>query len=183
MPKIKLESLSAQLEGENHSRPPIHLWHPEFSGDIDIRIDREGRWFHEGGEIKRQALVNLFASILRREEDRAYYLVTPLEKWRIGVEYLPLLIIDAEVENLGDPAKQMIIVKTNTGLQLYIGPDNPIELYQSKKGEYLPSVVIEHGLSALLSRAVYYQLAEFCELGTSKKNGLFSSTIFYPMEQ
>jgi hypothetical protein len=154
MPKIKLESLSAQLEGEKHSRPPIHLWHPEFSGDID-----------------------------RREEDRAYYLVTPLEKWRIGVEYLPLLIIDAEVENLGDPAKQMIIVKTNTGLQLYIGPDNPIELYQSKKGEYLPSVVIEHGLSALLSRAVYYQLAEFCELGTSKKNGLFSSTIFYPMEK
>ena len=43
-------------------------------------IDRDGRWFHEGSEIKRVELVSLFAGLLRRENDGAYYLVTPVEK-------------------------------------------------------------------------------------------------------
>ena len=43
------------------------------------------------------SLVRLFASILRREEDGQYYLVTPVEKWRIEVESHPLMVTDITV--------------------------------------------------------------------------------------
>ena len=52
----------------NKKIPPVHLWNPELSGDMDLVIDREGRWIHEGGEIKRPALVKLFSSILKKED-------------------------------------------------------------------------------------------------------------------
>ena len=80
--KDPLESLEHQVrKPRDFQDPPLDLWQPDLSGDIDIRIDREGRWYHEGDEIKRESLVQLFASILRREEDGEYYLVTPAEKW------------------------------------------------------------------------------------------------------
>ena len=64
----------------NFDAPPLHLWHPSLSGDIDIRIAADGSWHHEGSPITRATLVRLFASILRREEDGHFYLVTPAEK-------------------------------------------------------------------------------------------------------
>ena len=72
------EQIQSSLAGQE-SQPPIHLWHPELSGDIDIIIRANGDWYHEGGLIKRQQLVKLFASILRRESDGEYYLVTLLK--------------------------------------------------------------------------------------------------------
>ena len=72
--------------------PPLHLWQPEHEGVIDIRIDREGAWYHEGVRIQRQPLVDLFATILRREGDD-YFLVTPAEKMKIAVEEAPLLLV------------------------------------------------------------------------------------------
>ena len=44
--------------------------------DFDIRIAADGNWYHEGGLIRRAALVKLFASVLRREDDGSYWLVT-----------------------------------------------------------------------------------------------------------
>ena len=80
----ELENIEKQLTGgRNYDAPPLHLWHPELSGDIDIHITSDGSWYHEGAKITREAIVRLFASILRREEDGEYYLVTPGEKWRI----------------------------------------------------------------------------------------------------
>ena len=76
--------------------PPLHLWQPEHVGVIDIRIDREGIWYHEGTRIERQPLVDLFATILRREKDD-YYLVTPAEKMRIVVDEAPFIAIDLDV--------------------------------------------------------------------------------------
>ena len=62
---------------------------------MDIAIDRDGRWFHEGSEIKRVELVSLFAGLLRREDDGAYYLVTPVEKVEVDVALHPLMVVDA----------------------------------------------------------------------------------------
>ena len=46
-----LPSLSAIADQiENQKLPPIEKWNPEFSGDLDMRIARDGRWFHEGSE-------------------------------------------------------------------------------------------------------------------------------------
>ena len=105
MASDKLEHLSQQLEaGKSVSNPPLHLWQPELSGTIDIVIRRDGSWIHEGTQIKRFALVRIFASILRREEDGEYYLVTPVEKWRLRVECLPLVIVDFELLAAGTTA-------------------------------------------------------------------------------
>ena len=35
-------------------------------GDVDIRIDAKGVWFHEGGKIGRKELVRLFSRVLKR---------------------------------------------------------------------------------------------------------------------
>ena len=53
--------------------------------NFDIEIKADGRWFHEGGEIKRIGLVKLFASVLSCDEDGRYWLTTPVEKGEIQV--------------------------------------------------------------------------------------------------
>ena len=61
---------------------PIQEWQPTKRGVVDIRIDRNGRWYHEGDLIKRQPLVDLFATILRKQGSE-YFLVTPVEEMAI----------------------------------------------------------------------------------------------------
>ena len=87
-------------------------WNPGHRGTIDITIARDGRWYHEGGEIKRPALVALFASILRRDEE-GHWLVTPAEMLRITVEDTPFLAVDLEVA--GEGVGQQLMLKTNVG--------------------------------------------------------------------
>ncbi|MBL6904615.1 MAG: DUF1285 domain-containing protein, partial [Pseudomonadales bacterium] len=68
---------------------PVHLWDPPFCGDMDMVIARDGTWIHEGQPIRRPAMVKLFASVLKLEDDGDYYLVTPVEKVRIQVQDCP----------------------------------------------------------------------------------------------
>ena len=152
-----LDELAALLEGQR-GKPPLHKWQPELSGDIDIEIRADGRWFHEGTEIRRPELVRLFASILRREADGHYYLVTPVEKWRIRVLDQPLLIVDAE------QAEGRIAMKTNTDDWLVLGPEHRLRVTtDSATGEPDPTVGLAHGLRAKLSRPVFYRLVEGAE--------------------
>lgn len=158
----KLADISALLEGQR-SKPPIEKWHPELSGDIDIRIAANGDWFHEGDKIKRHALVVLFASILRREEDGHYYLVTPVEKWRITVEDLPLTIVLMEQRN-GE-----IALKTNTDIWFQLDQEHPIRVDSNDRLEQpQPEVVLWHGLSARISRNVFYQMVELAKEESSE---------------
>lgn len=148
----------AELLKNQPGKPPVEQWHPELSGDIDIAIAPDGRWFHEGGEIKRHSLVKLFASILRREEDGEYYLVTPVEKWRIRVEEFPLLIIDSEV------APDRIVVKTNVEEWLLLGSEHPLVVSTDEASqEPVPRVTVDRGLEAKINRSVFYRLVEQAE--------------------
>ncbi len=52
--------------------------------------------------MTRPALVRLLSTLLRREADGHYYLVTPAEKQRIRVVDRPFLIVDAERDGDGD---------------------------------------------------------------------------------
>ncbi len=156
-----LDQLQAHLKNQP-SAPPIEGWHPELSGDIDIVIKADGRWIHEGGEIKRHELVKLFASILRREDDGEYYLVTPVEKWRVQVEDLPLLIIDFEIEEGSGPRR--LIFKTNVDTWFELGGRHPISIDTGEDGsEPQPSVLTRHGLAARVSRACFYRLVDIAE--------------------
>ena len=132
--------------------PPLHLWQPEHAGVIDIRIDREGAWYHEGIRIQRQPLVDLFATILRREDD-GYYLATPAEKMTPVVEEAPFIAIDLDVRGQGT-AKQLLF-STNVGDYVVADQDHPIVM----RGER-PFLHIRDGLEARIQRSVFYRLVE-----------------------
>ena len=155
----QLEKLARKADkGRNYESPPLHLWNPPLSGDIPIVITADGSWFHEGGRIKRESLVQLFASILRREEDGDYYLVTPAEKWRIKVESHPLVVIDITVLDAGDTVLEATL---NTGKKVKIGKEYPLFL-DAEVGE-VAAIRLDHGLSALFGRAAWYRLVEMAE--------------------
>jgi hypothetical protein len=141
--------------------PPVHLWDTCLCGDIDIVIDREGRWIHEGGEIKRAAMVKLFSSLLRREADD-YFLITPEEKWRIKVAIAPFFIISAQRQKRS--TDQAISLTARTGEVIVIGENNPlwVESQQSRAAlGSVPLVSVRNGMSGLISRDVFYQLVSW----------------------
>jgi hypothetical protein len=171
-----LKSLAERAgKRRNLDNPPLHLWHPPLSGDIPIEIAADGRWYHDGGEIKRPALVRLFASLLRREENGEYYLVTPGEKWRISVERHPLLVTDFEVSGDDPP---VISVTLNTGRRVVLDSKHP--LYLDPEMEGIAAVTLDHGLSALFTRAAWYRLVDMAE----ERDGVpvvASDGIVYPL--
>ena len=156
----QLQSIEEQVgKGRNYDAPPLHLWHPPLSGDIPIVITAYGTWYHDGGKIERESLVGLFASILRREEDGHYYLVTPGEKWRIEVELHPLMVTDVEVLGEGDiPVLQAVL---NTGKKVLINEEHPLFL-EPAVGD-IAAIKLPHGLTALFTRAAWYRLVEMAE--------------------
>lgn len=157
-----LESLEQQVSGRrNFDAPPLHLWHPPLSGDIPIVIKADGSWYHDGGLIQRDSLVRLFASILRREDDGEYYLVTPGEKWRISVELHPLIVTDVESVEEGDST--FLYATLNTGKRVPVGSEHPLFL-EPTVGD-VAFVKLAHGLSALFSRAAWYRLVELSDDG------------------
>ena len=164
MPTKSLEDLGSEFENAAKSQsslPPVESWNPPLSGDIDIVISREGLWYHEGGLIKRQPLVKLFASILKREGDD-YFLVTPVEKWRMQVEEVPFIVQAMErTEEKGGP---VLIFTTNVGDRVRAGPNNPIRVdVDPETGEPRPYLRVRRNLEGRINRAVYYQLAELAE--------------------
>lgn len=138
--------------------PPVHLWNPPFSGDLDMQIKRDGTWFYEGTPIKRPELVRLFASILKLEEGR-YYLVTPVEKVGLTVDDAPFVAVDCEAEVDG------IHFETNVGDRVVASTENPIRIEEDDQtGEPSPYVHIRQGLEALIDRKSFYRLVEMGEV-------------------
>ena len=74
---------------EEAKLPPVEKWNPTHCGDSEMRIARDGTWYHQGSPIGRPAMVRLFSTILRREADGSHVLVTPVEKLDIVVEDAP----------------------------------------------------------------------------------------------
>lgn len=166
----ELDSISRQVEGRrNFDTPPLHLWSPDLSGDIAIRIARDGTWYHDGDPIVRESLRNLFASILRREDDGEYYLVTPVEKWRIEVESHALIVND--VERVGDGLELTL----NTGRVITVSDEHP--LFIDDAVDNVAAVSLWHGLTALFSRNAWYRLVELADDSGAVSSGSFSLTL------
>ena len=162
--KDPIVSIEADLKARrNYESPPLHLWHPPLSGDIAIRIESDGVWYHEGRKIEREPLVRLFASILRREEDGDYYLVTPTEKWRIEVVLHPLLVTD--FDRAGSVGQSVLLATLNTLRQVEVSEKFP--LYLDPDAGNVAVLSLPHGLSALSTRAAWYRLIEMAETENS----------------
>ncbi len=155
-----LDSLEGQItKTRDYESPPLHLWHPPLSGDIAIRIASDGTWFHEGSVIKRDALVRLFASILRREDDGDYYLVSPHEKWRIQVESHPLVVTDFDWSEEG--GQRVLVASLNTDTQWTVSTEHPLHFDETVGAV---TISISHGLTALSNRAAWYRLIEMADV-------------------
>ena len=156
--------------------PPVHLWNPPFSGDMDMCIRRDGTWVHEGGVIHRVALVKLFASILKREDGK-FYLVTPVEKVGITVEDAPFVAVDVEASGQG--TAQVLQFISNLGDRVTADAQNPIRVERdAKTGEPAPYVHVRAGLEALIDRKTFYRLMD---LGCVEEGwfGLWSGGAFF----
>ena len=142
--------------------PPVERWHPPLSGTMNLRITRDGVWHHDGAPFQREALVRLFASILRRDDDDHYYLVTPVEKWRIQVDDAPFLAVRLDATGRGPD--QTLTFTTNVGDVITAGSKHPLTVeYRTPGGEPTPYLCVRGRLRALLTRAVFLELAELGE--------------------
>ncbi len=110
--------------------PPVESWHPSFCGDIDIRIARDGRWYHEGRIFQRDALTKLLSSILRKEGDE-YFLVSPVEKMRIQVEDVPFLAIEMQQEKAPDQFAAFLF-RTATDDIVRLDAEHPLRVQVSR---------------------------------------------------
>jgi hypothetical protein len=155
-------------------RPPIDR------GDLEMRIARDGTWFYRGSPIDRQSLVKLFASVLRREADGRYWLVTPAERASIDVEDVPFLAVEVTVE--GEGRDQQLIFRTNLDEFVTAGPDNPLRVETAASGEPAPYILVRDGLEARLARPVFYELVELGTeepIGETTQFGVWSSGVFF----
>lgn len=153
----RLESLIEQARGASY--PPVDKWSPEVERDIGMKIDVSGQWFYQGSPIKRAALVKLFASVLRREEDGRYALVTPVEKIWLDVEDAPLLAVEMAVQ--GEGREQVIIMRTNVNDQVIIDAEHPLWVEMNDENDApRPYIRVRGRIDALVTRALYYELIE-----------------------
>lgn len=161
-PIATAESIAATARAaQRKGPPPVHLWNPPFSGDLDMRIARDGRWFYLGTPINRPALVRLFSSVLKKEGDR-YFLVTPVEKVGITVDDAPFVAVDFDVAGAGQT--QTLTFHTNVGDSAVADSDHPIRVERAAgSGEPSPYVLIRSGLEALIDRKSFYRLVDLGE--------------------
>ncbi len=175
----------AELQREaasGRALPPVERWNPAHCGEIDIRIARDGTWFHQGTPIARPELVRLFSTILRRD-GADYVLVTPGEKMRIRVDDAPFLAVLMEAR--GEGRRQVLTFLTNVGDETVAGRDNPIRVEtHPATGEPAPYVHVRRGLEARIARAVFYQLADLAVPGDGEQAGLlgvWSGGVFFAL--
>jgi hypothetical protein len=162
---------------EARKLPPVETWNPARCGDSAMRIARDGTWFHEGSPIGRPAMVRLFSTILRREPDGRFVLVTPAEKLDIEVEDAPFVAVEAKSE--GEGPGRTLAFRLNSGDMVVAGPDHPIRFGDGPDPH--PYVSVRDGLEALIARPVYYELAELALAEGGEPPGVWSGGAFFAM--
>ena len=179
------EGLASSIKkaGKKRGPAPVHLWNPPFCGDLDMRIARDGSWWYMGTPIGRPALVKLFASVIRKDDDK-YFLVTPVEKVGITVDDAPFVATDFRVTDPGGPEQTLTFV-TNVDDETTAGPEHPIRVARDPEtGEPSPYVHVRAALEALIDRKSFYRLVEICEhreIEGERWFGLRSAGEFFPI--
>jgi hypothetical protein len=160
-PPPELAALSlAEIAGLVAARklPPLDRWTPAEVGESHMEIRADGRWFHEGGEITRPAMVRAFAGLLQRDADGLHWLCTPSQKLRIAVADAAFIAVDVAVRD------EALAFRLNTDDLVLAGPDHPLRVAGSADA---PAVylTVRHGCEARLNRSTWLQLAEIALQG------------------
>lgn len=151
--------------GHKRSIPPLDQWHPKHCGAMDLKVLANGEWWHEGQLIKRQAMIELFATVLWKEEDK-FYLKTPVEQIEIEVEDEPLFV--NQVDQVEIAGKIYLQLTTTTQDVVIVDEDHPIFM-REYQGELRPYVHVRFGINALIQRAAFFHLVEMGELLENEK--------------
>ncbi|KLN62257.1 proteophosphoglycan precursor [Kiloniella spongiae] len=148
-----------------------------ITSEVDMRIDRNGIWYHEGREIERKALARLFSTVLQREEAGTYWLVTPVERAQIVVEDVPFTVV--ELKNTGRGPDQVISFRNNMDQWVNLDNEHPIRIdFKDVSDEPSPYILIRKGLEARIVRSAFYQLMDLAE-EKDNKAGIWSSGMFH----
>lgn len=169
-----LAELARWAEGD--APPPVDQWQPARAGTNDIRIGADGRWWHEGGEIGRPAMVRLFSRVLRREADGSHVLVTPAEKLTITVEDTPFIAL--EMKRQGEGAEAHIAFRLNTDEVVLLGRDHVLRVEEDGDGHPRPLLQVrgaaERALWARLARPVWLELVDLALADPEQPPGIWS---------
>lgn len=161
-------------------RPPQTI-----CGDLDMRIGRDGTWFYHGSPIGRQALVRLFSTVLKREDDGSYWLETPVEKGRVEVEDVPFLAVEMEAE--GEGRNTRLRFRTNVDDMVTLDDAHPLRVeHDADTGEPGPYILVRPGIEARLTRSAFYDLVEHgveedTADGEGVHYGVWSNGTFFPI--
>jgi hypothetical protein len=159
--------------------PPVERWAPTHCGHSGMRIAADGTWFHEGSPIGREAMVRLFSTILRREPDGGYVLVTPVEKLDIAVEDAPFVAVELKSE--GEGPERSLAFRLNTGDLVIASESHPLRFVAKADGPH-PYVQVRPGLDARIVRSIYYELAEIALAEDAEPVGVWSAGTFFALE-
>jgi uncharacterized protein len=160
---------------------PVPSWNPPDCGDIDMRIAADGTWFYCGSPIGRAPLVQLFASVLRREGER-YVLVTPVEKVGIKVDDAPFLAVEMLPEI--EAAEPRLKFRTNVEDLVMIDSEHPLRFEHGASDGLKPYVRVRDDLWALVKRALFYDLVDLGRIERVVNENWFgvrSCNVFFPM--
>ncbi|RIY02207.1 DUF1285 domain-containing protein [Aureimonas flava] len=171
---VSLEALVSRAERAGLSAPPVERWDPAHCGTIDMAIDAEGRWFHEGRPIDRPALARLFSSVLRREPDGGFVLVTPAEKLPIRVADAPFVAVEMSAD------AGRLSFRTNMGDVVEADTAHPLRFEADADGAFRPYVLVRGGLEARLTRALAFDLAQRVE-ERGGEAGIASGAAWFPV--
>jgi uncharacterized protein len=150
-------------------------------GDIGLKIGRDGTWYYQGSAIQRKPLVKLFASVLRKEDDQHYFLVTPVEKVPIAVEDAPFLAVEMTVAGSGKD--QRLSFRTSLDEVVTADAAHPFRFRNERDGSFTPFISLRDGLEARLACPVYYELvaAAVTDGGVEGEAlGVWSGGSFFP---
>ena len=179
-----LEALISRASRAGKGLPPVERWNPPFCGDLDMEIRRDGTWFYLGTPIGRPALVQLFSTVLRRDDDGRTYLVTPVEKVDVAVDDAPFLAVEMQVENRG--REQQLIFRTNVDDVVTCGENHPLRFVsEAADGGLKPYLLVRGRLEALVTRSLYYDLVELAGDGSGDHAGhlgIWSGGVFHPLK-
>lgn len=159
--------------------PPVETWHPDHCGDSMMRIASDGTWFHEGSPIGRAAMVRLFSTILRREPDGGFVLVTPAEKLSIAVDDAPFVAVELKAE--GEGRNRRLAFRLNTDDIVIADAAHPLRIEQRADGPH-PYLAVRAGLDALIARPVYYELANLALDEGHEPPGVWSAGRFFALD-
>lgn len=175
------EGLFDRLEKSRNSAPSARQ--PIDCGHFGLRIARDGKWYYRGSPIQRKPLVTLFSSVLMRDENGQYWLETPAERGRIDVDDAPFTAVEMDVEGSG--SDQRLIFRTNLDQIVTAGPDHPIRVaFDESTGEPSPYVRVRDRLDALLTRPVYYALADLVVADRDGGPlGVWSEGVFFALQR